>query len=147
MKSLKFHSMKSVIFTKLESSTNQKRAEIAYKIDTGSDENIMPFRFFRILFPRSTMAELNATINRSIVLKAYIQSNIEQLSRCSVKIRHNHKCIKCRLFVVPGNGPSLLRMLDIELLSISRVTCDTINNKTNKRSSMCKLVYSRQQTL
>ena len=29
------------------------------------------------------MAELNATINRSIVLKGYNQSNIEQLRRLS----------------------------------------------------------------
>ena len=66
-----FHSMKSVICTKLESSTNQKRATFAYKIDIGDDMSFMPFRVFRILFPRSIMAELYATITRSLVLKMY----------------------------------------------------------------------------
>ena len=56
------------------------------KIDAGSYENLMPFIVFRILFPRSYMAELNATINRSIVLTTYNQSSIKQLGRCSVKI-------------------------------------------------------------
>ena len=46
----------------------------------------MPFRVFRILFPRSLMAELNATINKSILIKTYNHSNIEQLGRHAMKI-------------------------------------------------------------
>ena len=64
------------------------------------------------------MVELNSTINRAIVLKTYNQSNIEQLSRCSIWIRHNDKCVKCGFFVVPGDGATLLGMPDIELLGI-----------------------------
>ena len=85
MKSLTFNSVKSVV--------------------TVSDRNLMPFRVFRILIPRSGMVELNATINKSIVFKIYNPSNIEQLGRCTVKIRCNHKCVKCRFFMVPGDGP------------------------------------------
>ena len=58
MKSLTFHSIKSVIFTKLELSTSQKGAKIVCRIDTGCDGNLMAFRVFRMLFLRSTMAEL-----------------------------------------------------------------------------------------
>ena len=79
------------------------------------------------------MAELNATINISIVLKTYNQTNIDQLSRCTVSIRHNDKCVKHRFFVIQGNGPALLRMPDIELLSIIRVMCETTDNKTTGR--------------
>ena len=99
---------------------------------TGSDRNLMPFREFGILFPRSTMVESDA-INESTVIKTYDQSNTEQLSRCSVKIGHNDKCFKCRFSVVPGDGPALLRMPDIELLDIQRVMCGTVDNKTNGR--------------
>ena len=53
----------------------------------------MIFRVFTILFPRSTIAELNATINTSILPKTYNQSHIEQLSGYSVKIRHIDKCV------------------------------------------------------
>ena len=104
-----------------------------YKIDTGSNGNLMSFRVFGILFPMSTMTELNTTINKSIGLKTYNESNIEQLGRCSVNIRHNDKCAKCR-FVVPGACQALLRMPYIELLAIIRVMCDTIDNKTTGRT-------------
>ena len=43
MKYLMFHSVKSVVFTKLELTTNQKKAKLGYKIDTGSDGDSMPF--------------------------------------------------------------------------------------------------------
>ena len=79
------------------------------------------------------MAELNVTINKSIVLKTYNQSNIEHFSRCSVRIRHNDKCVKYKFFVVQSNGTALLRMPDIELLSVLRVMHETIGNKANGR--------------
>ena len=60
-------------------------------------------------------------MNKSIVLKTYNHSNIEQLSRSSVRIIHNAKYIKCRFFVVPGDGPALLGMPHVELLNIIRV--------------------------
>ena len=79
------------------------------------------------------MVEVNVTINRPIVLKTYNQSNIEQLGRCSVRIRHNDKCIKCKFFAVLGNSPALIRIQDIKLLGIIRVICETIGSKTNDR--------------
>ena len=57
--------------------------------------------------------------------------NVEQLSRCSVRISHNGKCFDCRFFVVPGHGPALFWMPDIEFPSIIRFMCETIDNKTN----------------
>ena len=79
------------------------------------------------------MTELNAAINRSIVLKGYKQWDIEHLSRCLVKIIHNDKFVKCRFFVVVGGGPALLSIPDIELMSIIRVICETIDNKTGRK--------------
>ena len=72
MEALTFHSRKSVILTRLESSTSQKRTQIAYMVDTGSDGNFMSLRVFRIPLSISTMAEQNATIKRSIMLKNII---------------------------------------------------------------------------
>ena len=58
------------------------------------------------------------------MLKTYNHRNKEQLSRCSVRIRHNDKCVKCRFFVVQGNGPASLGMPHIEMLGV-RVMCET----------------------
>ena len=79
------------------------------------------------------MVVLNATINGLVVLKTYNQSDIEQLSRYSVKIRHSDKCVKCRFFVVLCDGPAVLGMPDIELLGVIRVICEAIDNETNDK--------------
>ena len=39
-----------------------------------------------------------------IILKTYNQSNIEQLGRCTVKNNIMTNVLKCRLFIVPGDG-------------------------------------------
>ena len=43
------------------------------------------------------------------------------------------KCVKCRLFVVPGNDPALLGMQDIELFSRIGVMCEQIDSKMTDR--------------
>ena len=67
-----------------------------YKINTGCDENIMPIRILKILFPRAMK---------------------EQLGRCKIEIEH-YKQITCEFFVVPGNGQALLGISDIENLDV-----------------------------
>ena len=42
----------------------------------------------------------------------------------TVKSKHKDKSVKYRLFVVPDDGPALLGMLDINLLSILGTMCD-----------------------
>ena len=61
---------------------------------------------------------------------------MEQLSRCEVKLRHNYKWVKCRFFVVPGDGAALLRMSDIEFLGIIRVMCETDNKAMDRKFVM-----------
>ena len=51
IKYLKFDNVKSVIFTKLESSTSQKQVHLAYMIDSGSNSNLKPFKICRTVFP------------------------------------------------------------------------------------------------
>ena len=48
----------------------------------------------------------------------YNESNIEQLSVCTVKLRHKDKVVRCKFFVLPRDGPVLLGMPDKELLGI-----------------------------
>ena len=48
---------------------------------------------------------------------------------CTVKLRHKDKCIKFGFFVELGDGPALEGMLDTEVLSILRITCDLIGKQ------------------
>ena len=41
------------------------------------------------------------------------------------KDKTKDKGVKCKFFVVPGDGQALLRIPDIELLDIIRVMCET----------------------
>ena len=97
-----------------------------YTVDTGCDDNLMPFGVFQILFPKSRIAKLHATKYNIIMSKTYKQTNIDQLGLCTVKIRCKDKCVKCRFSAVPDDSLALLGMLDIAMLSIVRITCDII---------------------
>ena len=52
------------------------------------------------------MTELNAMVKRSVAIKTYNQSKIQQLGTCTVKIRHNDKCAKCWFYVVKAQNYS-----------------------------------------
>ena len=67
------------------------------------------------------------------MLKTYNQSNIEQLSVCTIKLRHKDKCIKCRFFVIPDDCPALIGMPDIELLSKLGIMCGIIGRPHETR--------------
>ena len=52
-KYINLSSIRSVLFTELESNTSQRQTKITYKINSGADENLMPFKIFKCLFPKS----------------------------------------------------------------------------------------------
>ena len=47
-----------MLTAKLDTHAGDNKITILYKIDTGSDGNIMPWYIFKKLFPRVTEAEL-----------------------------------------------------------------------------------------
>ena len=122
IKYIKRDSIKSN-FTKLESKTIQRRACITYKIDSGTHGNLIPFKIFKSLFQRSRMEALYVTKDNTVVLKMYNNSNIDQLGVCMIKPRPGYKVARCRFLVVPGNGPVLLGMPDIDLLGTLKIMC------------------------
>ena len=64
-----------------------------------------------------------------VVLKAYNNSNIEQCGICLVRLRHKDKVVRCRFFVVSGDGPVLLGMPDIKLLGLLNKTCNGLDQE------------------
>ena len=52
---------------------------------------------------------------------------------CTVNYDPKDKCIKYRFFVIPGNGPTLIGIPDIDLLRILRITCDLIGESHENR--------------
>ena len=62
------------------------------------------------------------------MLKTYNHLEIKQLGVHTVGLRHKYKTAKCRFFVIPGEGPALLGMPDIEVLRILKITLGVIGN-------------------
>ena len=58
-----------VLIAKLKTSFSQNDAIIPYKVDTGSDGNILLYLILKISFTRATKQLLAATKNRCIVLE------------------------------------------------------------------------------
>ena len=60
IKYINIDNVTSVIFSKLESGISY-RTYIAYKIYSDADDNLMPFKISKSLFPKSTIEALHAT--------------------------------------------------------------------------------------
>ena len=60
-------------------SVGQNNIIVPYKIDTGSDDNIMPAHVFRRLFPKVTNEQLAIFKNKHILLKMYNKTTITKL--------------------------------------------------------------------
>ena len=110
---------------------------MSYKVDTGSDGNIMPFNIFTKLFPSTTADQLVATKDATN-LRTYNSTTITQLGSCKVEIENNDKHNKCIFFIVPGNGEALLGMPNIELLNILNINCNTRSTEKEKKVVLCK---------
>ena len=65
------HSVRSVIAASLRTKNYQAKTTCKYKIDTGSDGNIMPIKMFKVLFLDTETANLNKSIDRKLILCAY----------------------------------------------------------------------------
>ena len=94
----------SVITAKLEIQAGRNTIEIPYKIDTGSEGNIMPLIMFKKLFKNTTEEQLQKSIKSHIRLRTYNKTNIAQLGMCVVVIKFKNIKKRCVFFVVPGNG-------------------------------------------
>ena len=98
-----FNKNHSLITVNLKTSTGPNNVMVPYKVDTGSDGNIMPFHIYKKLFPKITNEQLVATKNNNILLKMYKKTTVTQLGTCTVEVEHKNNKKKCRSFVVPRN--------------------------------------------
>ena len=115
--------------------------EIPYKIDMGSEGNIMPLYIFKKLFKNITEEQLKTSIKSHIRLCTYNKTNIMQLGTCAVLIKFKNVKKCCGFFVVPGNGQALLWMPDTATLNIFSLNIDSIQVevaecKTNTEEEM-----------
>ena len=69
--------------------------DIPYKIDTGSEGNIMPLYIFKKLFKNMPEEQLKGSIKNNMKLKMYNGTHITQLSTCTVTITFKNSKKHC----------------------------------------------------
>ena len=88
-----------------------------FKLDTGSDINIIYREDYMLLQPRPKLRKSNT------VMKAYNDKIIPSIGVCRVNVRYKNRTIQTTMEVVPEQGPSLLGSIDCERLGlVKRVT-------------------------
>ena len=77
----------SVIMAYLDTYAGENNVEILYKINMGSEGNIMPLYIFKKLFKNITVEQLKKSIKNYIKLCTYNRTSIMQLGTCAVFIK------------------------------------------------------------
>ena len=88
----------------LETQVGETALEIPYKINTGSEGNLMPQYIFQKLFKNMSEEQLKRLVKGNIKLKTYNGMHIMQLGTCVVHIKFKNIKKRCVFFVVLGNG-------------------------------------------
>ena len=83
-----------------------------FKLDTGSDINIIYREDYMLLQPRPKLRKSNT------VMKAYNDKIIPSIGVCRVNVRYKNRTIQTTMEVVPEQGPSLLGSIDCERLGL-----------------------------
>ena len=128
----------------LETHAGTDKIVVPYKIDMGSEGNIIPWHIFKRLFKNITEDELKKTIKGHIKLRTYNKTVITQLGTCAVMINFKNSKKKCVFFVVPRNGQVVLGMPDTVALKIIIINIDSIRQQ--KRSATLTLAILGNQT-
>ena len=88
----------SLITAHLKMQVGKTTTEIPYKIDTGSEGNIMPLHIFKKLFKNMPEEQLKGSMKSNIKLKVYKSTYITQLGTCIVTIEFKNSkkhCVFC----------------------------------------------------
>ena len=99
-----------------------------FKIDTGADGNLMPIRIFARLFPQVSLDTLSRTVNKSVTLYAYNDTEIRQFGTCSVRLNFKGRSHVCKFFMVQ-HETAIVGITDSEKLGLVQVNLDMVKNE------------------
>ena len=101
-----------------------------FKIDTGAQGNLMPISMFTKLFPKVSLDALSKTINRSVTIFAYNDTEIKQFGTCSIKLNFQGRSQVCKLFMVE-HETAIVSITDSEKLGLICVNFDMVRNENH----------------
>ena len=99
-----------------------------FKVDTGADGNLMPISMFSKVFPKVSLDALSQTINKSVTLFAYKDTEIKQFGTCSVRLSFQKRSQVCKFFMVE-HETAIIGITDSEKLGLVSVNFDMVQNE------------------
>ena len=126
-----FNSINARMHTTLKCETPDGwSSDQVFKIDTGADGNLMPISMFAKLFPKVSLDALNRTVNKSVTLYAYNDTEIKQFGTCSIRLNFKGKSQVCKFFVVE-HETAIVGITDSEKLGLIQVNFDMVKNENH----------------
>ena len=97
--SVHLNKTQSLLMAKLEMQVGRNTIIISYKIDMGSEGNIMPLFMLKKPFKNVTEDQLWKSIKSHIGLRIYNKTNITCLGMCTVVIKFKNIKKRCVFFL------------------------------------------------
>ena len=110
--------IRSSIETKLNTSSLYNSINVIYKLDTGGNNNSVPFHIYKKLFPK------------------FANKGIRQPKTCKLKVMHNGKEMICKFFVAHNGSPAVLGMQGIDKLGLISINYNTKNRQVTEEDSI-----------
>ena len=130
---------------KLRSDDNRHTA-LRAKLDTGAQENLLPLRVYRRMYPQNLTAEgypkPNILAKSTTVLSAYGGTQLTQHELCKIPCEFNGKKSVASFFVTEAEGPAIIGLptsleLDLGTLSCSVQKKSTPDGKSTAATANC----------
>ena len=139
-----FNSTNARIHTTLKCETPDGwSSDQVFKIDTEADGNLMPISMFAKLFPKVSLDALNRTVNKSVTLYAYNDTEIKQFGTCSVRLNFKGKTQVCKFFVVE-HKMAIVCITDSEKLGLIQVNFDISRSLMRSKIAMMRSHSNKQ---
>ena len=124
-----FNSVNSRMHTTLHCTTPDGwSSDQTFKVDTGADGNLMPISMFSKVFPKVSLDALSQTINKSVTLFAYNDTEIKQFGTYSVRLSFQKRSQVCKFFIVE-HETAIIGITDSEKLGLVSVNFDMVQNE------------------
>ena len=108
--------------------------ETPYKIDTGSEGNLMPLYIFQKLFKNMSQEQLKRSVKGNIKLKMYNGMHIMQLGTCMVHVKFKN----VRKVLVGMPDMMGLNIINLNIDSIQAVTLECKTNREQETQASIK---------
>ena len=118
--------------------------DINFKLDTDASGYLLPYRYFKCLYPSASIKSLHKSVDMNVILHAYYKSTFKQLGSCCFNVHFNGATEQCSFFIVEGSFKALLGLPDLLCLCLINIH-DFVLNSTSSIGKI-DLVHPKQKT-